>query len=466
MNVLQYLKSPSRIWAIESGAYDELVEIAKGENLSVETIEASLGTLNNQVTNGVEVIEGVAVIPVIGPIVKYGNLFTKVSGATSVEKLTESFTAAIVSDEVKSILFKIDSPGGEANGINEFSEMIYNARGIKPIESYVSGQGCSAAYWIASAGDKIYQDQTAVTGSIGVAAVVKDDEGVDTAAGIKTYKFVSDGSENKRPDLETEEGKQVVMDNLNAMARVFRSKVARNRSTDELSLTPKDVIEKFNRGGVLMGEAAVKAGLSDGVSSYNEVLLNLINRTTEEDSSKDDEIESQENTMSKENENVGTITAEAFEAVTTELTDLKTLKETLEGEISTLTATLQDAETTLANEAKAKVTLQEENLKLKATAEASNKKIIPAQKATFVANYVQLAKDDIASPVEGSSRLDNFLSMWEASNGGGLLEEELDPENTNELNNDSEQESDGISEVIAAGRAFAQEQNNKMHAAR
>lgn len=467
MRALEYLRSPSRIWAIEQGAWEEMVTICKGENLTLDSIEASIGKMNNQKANAYDVVDGVAVIPVIGPIVKYGNLFSSISGATSVSKLTRDFNAALEDDSVKAIMFEIDSPGGEANGINEFAEQIYNARGTKPIEAYVSGQGCSAAYWIASACDKIWTDETAMTGSIGVAAVVKDDEGKDAAEGIKTYKFVSEGSENKRPDLETDEGKRVVLESLNAMAQVFRSKVARNRSNDNTSLTVRDVIEKFNRGGILMGDQAVKAGLADGTSSYREVLNNLISKSGA-DETEDTSLENlQENFMANENEIKAGANApdnsEAITALEAQLEAINGEKAQLAEQFEAIQAQLTELQNQLTAEATAKVTLEKENLTLKATAAAEEKNIIPAKKANFIKGYVLAATDDKNSPLEGESRLDNFLSLWNASEGASLTEEELEPEHV-ELAAANEGDTDDLAELLSRATQFAQKENLKANA--
>jgi ClpP class serine protease len=465
MRVLEYLRAPSRIWAIEEGAWEEMVSIASGHNLSVEAIEASIGKMNNKTTNSYDVIDGVAVIPVIGPIVKYGNLFSSISGATSVTKLTNDFSTALTDDSVKSILFEIDSPGGEANGINEFAEQIFNARGTKPIQAYISGQGCSAAYWIASAVDegKVFLDETAMVGSIGVAAVVKNEDEKDAKEGIKTYKFVSEGSENKRPDLDTDEGKSVVMESLNYMAQVFRAKVARNRSNDNSSLTVRDVIEKFNRGGTLMGEAAVKAGLADSISSYKEVLSNLINEGGEEQDALLENL--QENFMNTENEN-GVTTASAAEndaairALESKITELTDERQALADQLTEMVDNIAVTQISLEAEIAAKATLQEENLTLKAEAKAKelSSKMVPAQVESFVKSYVIAAKDDQANPIEGVSRLDNFLSMWTVSESHNLEEEELDPDNA-ELAASFETKGEDFAELVASVKEYATKQN-------
>jgi ClpP class serine protease len=60
------------------------------------------------------------------------------------------------------------------NGANELAQAIYEARGTKPIVAYVGGSGASAAYWIASAADRIVVSPTAVLGSIGVQVAYRE----------------------------------------------------------------------------------------------------------------------------------------------------------------------------------------------------------------------------------------------------------------------------------------------------
>ena len=81
----------------------------------------------------------------------------------------------------------------------------------------------SPLYWIASACDKIYATDTAVIGSICVVSIFeKDDDN-------KTIEIVSSQSPNKRPNVETEEGKTKIQEHVDALVDVFINKVALNR---------------------------------------------------------------------------------------------------------------------------------------------------------------------------------------------------------------------------------------------
>ena len=151
-------------WAITPVYMETILEIASRENMNPEAIAAEFGTrLEN--TYDVEMRDGVAILPVSGPLFRYANLFTALSGASSYQLLARDFNRALESDEVRAIVLNIDSPGGEANGVSEFADMIFNARGTKPIIAYVGGTAASAAYWLAAAADEIIIEATADVGS-------------------------------------------------------------------------------------------------------------------------------------------------------------------------------------------------------------------------------------------------------------------------------------------------------------
>lgn len=224
------------VWAITPEMLSTMISIAHQTNKSPEAIAKEMGR-DMKNTYAVSTRGGVAVIPVTGPLFRHANLLTAVCGATSYELLAQDFNKALNDPKISAILFDVDSPGGEVNGCSELADMIYNARGKKPILAYASGSCCSGAYWIASACDKIMAADTAILGSIGVVSIFeKEDE-------KKTIEIVSSQSPNKRPDVETEEGKAKIQAHIDALAEVFINKVALHRD-----ISPKNVIENFGGG--------------------------------------------------------------------------------------------------------------------------------------------------------------------------------------------------------------------------
>jgi len=223
-----------------------------------------------QNTHQVAIRDGVAVIPVRGPLFRHANLLCEVSGATSYETLRKDFQVALDDPQVKAILFDADSPGGDINGVNELSDAVYAARGKKPIVTYVSHLCASAMYWFGSAADRVVCAETALLGSIGVLRVMVDDSGADEKAGRKTYTIVSAQS----PDKSDHPLDDKVLDRAKATATdecgIFIATVARNRG-----VTPERVASDFGKGDVLIGRRAVEVGLADEVGNFETTLAEL-----------------------------------------------------------------------------------------------------------------------------------------------------------------------------------------------
>jgi ClpP class serine protease len=205
------------------------------------------------------VCDNVAVIPVIGPIFPRASMMTEMSGATALSLLQLDLAAAMNSDKVDSILLAIDSPGGAVSGVSSFSDMLYSVRGQKPLAAHVSGMGASAAYWIASAVDRISLDKTALVGSIGVVVGVPKQVEPD-GSGDMVIEIVSSGAPNKRPDPTTPEGYLEIQSSLDQLEAQFIGDVARNRG-----VSVDQVRESFGKGGVVVGADAIGRKMADAV---------------------------------------------------------------------------------------------------------------------------------------------------------------------------------------------------------
>lgn len=248
-------------WAIEPAMLDTIGAIARRENESVEALEARMGRpLQN--ARSVSVRDGVAVVPVTGPIFRYANLMTQLSGATSLEVLAKDFTTALEDPQINAIVLEINSPGGQVTGIAEFAQMVHAAN--KPVVAYVDGMAASAAYWIASAADEVVMSKNAMAGNVG--AVLSLDLRKDPSKG----ELVSSQSPNKRPDATTDAGRAQLQTMVDAHAQVFIDEVAAYRR-----MTPEAVISDFGGGDVFIAAKAVAAGMADRISTMEEVIAEL-----------------------------------------------------------------------------------------------------------------------------------------------------------------------------------------------
>ena len=259
-------------WAITRETLETIVAIAERENETPQAVAARLGRpLDN--AYDVEVRDGIAIIPVAGPLFRYANLFTMVSGATSYEILARDFARALDDPMVSGILLNIDSPGGEVNGVSELAGMIYEGRKRKPVRAYVGGLGASGGYWIAAAAEEIVVADTAQLGSIGVVAAFEDSRAADEKAGRRRFEIVSSQSPDKRLDPTTDDGRGKIQARIDALAGIFVDRVAAYRG-----VTVEKVLADFGRGGVLVGADAVAAGLADKVGTFEGILAQMAGR--------------------------------------------------------------------------------------------------------------------------------------------------------------------------------------------
>lgn len=213
---------------------------------------------------------GVAVLPIYGVISRYTTWFQSICGGTSTQVLAKVLDQALTTSSVKAIVLSIDSPGGQSDGIHELAEILYAARGTKPIVAYVGGTAASAAYWIASAADEIVMDATAMVGSIGVVATLnryKDRED------IERLEFISSQSPKKRLDPASKAGRADWQHQVDQIADIFIERVARNMGVER-----DKVLADFGQGGVLIGQSAIKQGMAHRLGSLEGVIQQLSKR--------------------------------------------------------------------------------------------------------------------------------------------------------------------------------------------
>lgn len=115
-----------------------------------------------------EIRDGLAVLPVSGTLLhKYGYIQPR-SGATGYDGIIARLNEAIADPEVKAVMLDFDSPGGEAAGCFDATQMIRKMRDIKPIYALCYDTMCSAAMALGSACTERWITQSGNAGSVGV----------------------------------------------------------------------------------------------------------------------------------------------------------------------------------------------------------------------------------------------------------------------------------------------------------
>lgn len=219
--------------------------------------------------------EGIAVIPVVGTLVRRTVGLEAQSGLTSYTALEEQLNAALNDNSIKGILLDIDSPGGESGGVFDFADKIYAACRIKPIYAVVNEDAFSAAYVIAAAAQRIYIPRTGGAGSLGVIAVHLDESKAEEDAGL-TYTAVYAGA--RKNDLSPHEplsdpARAHLQAEVDRVYQILTRTVSRLRGLDEEWI-------KSTEAGLYFGENALKAGLADQIGTFGDALKALARKVS------------------------------------------------------------------------------------------------------------------------------------------------------------------------------------------
>ncbi len=255
-----------RHWGVESTAAEQLNRFLSELDLGALALEARAG---RQPENPMTPVENVAVINIRGTITKHPSLFHSLFGGnTSTLMIGEALRSAVADESTKSIMLRVDSPGGSVEGVADLADQVFQARAVKPVIAQIDGIGASAAYWIASQATRIFMGQTDQVGSIGVMASFLDfsekfaKEGVE-AVTITTGKFKDAGEEGTKITAEQRAYFQSLADTY---FDSFAGAVKRGRTMSEAN---------FNRvaeGKIYIGKAGVENGLVDAIQSTTDTL--------------------------------------------------------------------------------------------------------------------------------------------------------------------------------------------------
>ena len=222
--------------------------------------------------NNVDIRDGIAILHIDGALTYRSSWLKAIFGVDTYDSISNAFAEIVADKSVKGIVLSIDSPGGMLSGVSDVAEQIFKARGTKEcgIVAHSAGHVCSAAYWIASACESVVVSSVGEAGSIGVQAVVNNDNAAD---GKQTMTILrSSLSPNKNLDPNTPAGRSALEKNIDAAAKVFLETVAKYRGT-----TYEDVIENYGQGATFIGQDAVDAGLADGIESLDSLVEKMLN---------------------------------------------------------------------------------------------------------------------------------------------------------------------------------------------
>lgn len=178
------------------------------------------------------VVDGVATIDVRGLLVPETSSDYRSWGVTGYANLADYIQQANTDYTVTSIVLDIDSGGGYVAGLDDITETIYQS--AKPIETFVSGDMGSAAYWLGVSASKITASKKSRIGSIGVYGDHAEESKALEDAGVNIKRFRSGkwkGAFNWFTPLSAEEETRL-QDGIDESANIFFNYVAAQRNID------------------------------------------------------------------------------------------------------------------------------------------------------------------------------------------------------------------------------------------
>ncbi|MCI4568129.1 signal peptide peptidase SppA [Lysobacter sp. CFH 32150] len=178
-------------------------------------------------------------------------------------------------EHVKAVVLRVDSPGGEVFASEQIRrEIVALKEAGKPVVVSMGDLAASGGYWIAMNADRIYADQSTITGSIGIFGLIPtipralDKIGVHSD-GVGTTRFA--GAFDITRPLDPAVG-DVIQSVIDKGYRDFTGKVAQARKQSI------EQIDEVGRGRVWTGAQAKERGLVDAFGGIQTAISDAATR--------------------------------------------------------------------------------------------------------------------------------------------------------------------------------------------
>lgn len=207
----------------------------------------------------------------VGVIVAQGTIMPgeQGPGLVGADTVVELIRVAQADDRIKSVVVRIDSPGGSALASEEIRAALAQLQQAgKPVVVSMGGTAASGGYWISASADEIWASPSTVTGSIGVIGIIPTFEnaldylgvGVD-GVGTTVLSRAGDPLSGLNDTMKT-----IFQSNVDDAYRRFLQLVADGRN-----MSVPDV-DRIAQGRVWTGEQALQLGLVDALGDLEQAV--------------------------------------------------------------------------------------------------------------------------------------------------------------------------------------------------
>jgi protease IV len=207
----------------------------------------------------------------VGVIVAQGMILdgTQPAGRIGGSSLGSLIRQAIEDKSIRSVVLRIDSPGGSAFASDAIRRELEQMKPAgKPLVVSMGSVAASGGYWIATGAEEIWAAPTTVTGSIGIfSAFPTFERSLETVGvfndGVGTTQLADAFNPSRPMNALMAEALNQIMGNS---YRTFLSRVAESRK-----MTP-DAVERVAEGRVWAGQTAKELGLVDKLGSLGDAI--------------------------------------------------------------------------------------------------------------------------------------------------------------------------------------------------
>lgn len=205
----------------------------------------------------------------------------KEEGSISAKRYVPILRKIAQDDNIKSVVLRINSPGGNAMTSDKILEEIRRLKlKGKTIIASLSDVAASGGYYIAAEADTIIASHQTVTGSIGVFAMfpnfskMVEDKLLIHMDSVSTSPYAGMG--NLLLERSPKE-KEIFQQSTDSMYETFLSIVAKGRQMT------RDEVHQVAQGRIWTGETAVKLGLVDLIGDLEDAISLAAQKGTLED---------------------------------------------------------------------------------------------------------------------------------------------------------------------------------------
>ena len=246
-------------------------QVEKGKDLNFVSPNDMASSLEDAVAG-----DHIAVVYAVGEIDGAGGMMSAGEEGIDSEKLSKTIHDLMEDDNVKGMVFRVNSPGGSAFGSEQIwkAVMDFKASG-KPVAVSMGDYAASGGYYISCCADRIFAERTTITGSIGIFGVIpcphdliENKLGVHMAS-VKTNENADLGTMGLKLTPAQRAGLQNM---VNQGYELFTKRCADGRHVTQ------DSIKKIAEGRVWDGMTAKQIGLVDDFGGIREAVAWVANK--------------------------------------------------------------------------------------------------------------------------------------------------------------------------------------------